>query len=141
MTQARPKFATFEECLEFDDGTKSRYELIDGELFALPPELDHVHLDLTQKQRTTLIDALPPQLVAEVFSPGKANRDLIRKRAQYAKRGIPESWLIDSENQSVTVLTLEGDRDVEVGSFQHLDRRVLSRQFPDLQLTLAQFEN
>ncbi|MER3433062.1 MAG: Uma2 family endonuclease [Leptolyngbya sp. ERB_1_1] len=194
MTQAKPKFATFEAYLEFDDGTDNRYELIDGELVELPPEsepndfipnllllklaeagiplrlirphtceiqvpvlerkdaanrypdlviLDQVHLGLTQKRLTILIDAPPPQLVAEVLSPGKANRDrdLIRKRAQYAKRGIPEYWLIDPENQSVTVLTLEGDRYAEVGAFQN-DRPITSPQFPQLQLTPAQlFEN
>lgn len=194
MTQAKPKFATFEEYLEFDDGTDDRYELIDGELFALPPEsepndyianllflklveaglpprlvrpgkaeiqvpvlqkgdaanrypdfliLEEAHLSLTRKRLTIKLDAPPPQLVAEVLSPGKANRDrdLIRKRAQYAKRGIPEYWLIDPENQSVTVLTIEGDEYVEVDSFQgsHI---ITSPQFPQLQLTPAQlFEN
>ncbi|MGG6264678.1 Uma2 family endonuclease [Leptolyngbya sp. AN03gr2] len=194
MTQAKPRFATFEEYLEFDDGTDERYELIDGELFALPPEsepndfipnllflklaeagipprlirphtceiqvpvlarkdaanrypdlvvLDPVHLSLTQKRLTILIDAPPPQLVAEVLSPGKANRDrdLIRKRAQYAKRGIPEYWLIDRENQSITALTLEGEEYTEVGVFED-DRTIVSPQFPQLQLTPAQlFEN
>lgn len=148
MTQAKPKFATFEAYLEFDDGTDNRYELIDGELVELPPEsepndaianylflklvaaglpyrlvrpgkceiqvpvlqkgdaanrypdfliLDEVHLSLTQKRFTIKLDAPPPRLVAEVLSPGKTNRDrdLIRKRAQYAKRSIPEYWLVD----------------------------------------------
>ncbi|MBD1822708.1 Uma2 family endonuclease [Cyanobacteria bacterium FACHB-DQ100] len=192
MTQAKPKFATFEEYLEFDDGTDNRYELIDGELFALPPEsepndfipnllllklveagvpprlirphtcevqvpvlqredaanrypdlviLDQVHLALTQKRLTILIDAPPPQLVVEVLSPGKANRDrdLIRKRAQYAKRGIPEYWLIDPENRSITVLALQGEEYAEIGTFQD-DRSIRSLRFP--QLTPAQlFEN
>lgn len=190
MTQAKPKFATFEEYLEFDDGKKIRYELIDGELVELPPEsepndfipnllllklaeagiplrlirphtceiqvpvlarkdaanrypdlvvLDPVHLSLTQKRLTILIDAPPPQLVAEVLSPGKANRDrdLVRKRAQYAKRGILEYWLIDPENQSVTVLTLEEDEYVEIDSFQG-DRTITSPQFPQLPLASTQ---
>ena len=39
MTQAvtKPKL-TFEEYLVYDDGTENRYELVDGELIALPPE-------------------------------------------------------------------------------------------------------
>ena len=41
MTQAiakpKPKL-TFEEYLHYDDGTENRYELVDGELIALPPE-------------------------------------------------------------------------------------------------------
>ncbi|MBW4526654.1 MAG: Uma2 family endonuclease [Phormidium tanganyikae FI6-MK23] len=194
MTQAKPRFATFEEYLEFDDGTDNRYELIDGVLVELPPEsepndsianylflklveaglpyrlvrpgkcelqvpvlqkgdaancypdfliLDEVHLSLTRKRFTIKLDMPPPIMVGEVLSPGKTNRerDLIRKRAQYARRGIPEYWLIDPENCSVTVLTLEGDRYAEVGSFGG-DRTIISPQYPQLQLTPAQlFEN
>ena len=38
MTQTKPKFATFEEYLSFDDGTDKLYELLHGELVELPPE-------------------------------------------------------------------------------------------------------
>jgi len=40
MTQAiaKPQNLTFEQYLSYDDGTENRYELIDGELTALPPE-------------------------------------------------------------------------------------------------------
>ena len=40
MTQATPTVQklSFEEYLSYDDGTDNRYELIDGELVALPPE-------------------------------------------------------------------------------------------------------
>ena len=37
MTTTRKKL-TFEEYLDYDDGTDNRYELVDGELFVLPPE-------------------------------------------------------------------------------------------------------
>lgn len=162
MTQAKPRFSSFEAYLSYDDGTDNRYELIDGELVPLPPEsepnnwiahylflvlanarvvsprlirlegceiqvpvlqkgdaanrypdlviLNEVHLALTQKRLTITADMPPPQLVVEVVSPGKTNRerDLIRKRAQYAARAIPEYWLVDRELESVTVLRLEG---------------------------------
>jgi Uma2 family endonuclease len=35
MTTTRKKL-TFEEYLDYDDGTDNRYELVDGELVALP---------------------------------------------------------------------------------------------------------
>jgi Uma2 family endonuclease len=38
MTQAKVRFASFEEYLTYDDGSDVRYELIDGALFELPPE-------------------------------------------------------------------------------------------------------
>lgn len=37
MTQAKPRFRTFEEYLNYDDGSDQRYELVDGELIELPP--------------------------------------------------------------------------------------------------------
>jgi Uma2 family endonuclease len=43
MTQAaapKPKIFTFEEYLAYDDGTDTRYELVDGELVEMPPESD-----------------------------------------------------------------------------------------------------
>jgi Uma2 family endonuclease len=34
----QPKIFTFEEYLAYDDSTETKYELIDGELVAVPPE-------------------------------------------------------------------------------------------------------
>lgn len=186
MTQAKPRFATFEAYLDYDDGTDNRYELIDGELVELPPEsrpnylianfllmklveagvplqlvypgqgqmqvpvlrkgdaanrypdlivLDEIHLSIVH-QFTIKLDMPPPRLVVEVLSPGKKNRDrdLINKRAQYAKRGIPEYWLIDPVNQTITVLVLESEEYIEAGVFQG-SQRVTSSTFPALNLT------
>ena len=36
----KPKIFTFEEYLAYDDGTDTRYELMDGELVEMPPESD-----------------------------------------------------------------------------------------------------
>lgn len=38
MTQVIAKHLTFEEYLAYDDGTDTRYELVNGELTPLPPE-------------------------------------------------------------------------------------------------------
>jgi len=38
MTQAKPKFATFEEYLSYSSELEGRFQLIDGELIELPPE-------------------------------------------------------------------------------------------------------
>jgi len=40
MTQAKPRFRTIEEYLDYDDGTDTRYELVDGELVEMPSESD-----------------------------------------------------------------------------------------------------
>jgi Uma2 family endonuclease len=38
MTQAKPRFTTLEDYLSYDDGTDTRYELVDGGLIEMPPE-------------------------------------------------------------------------------------------------------
>lgn len=38
MTQAKPRFLSFEEYLSYDDGTDKFYELVNGKLVELPPE-------------------------------------------------------------------------------------------------------
>lgn len=38
MTQAKPRFSSFEEYLSYDDGSDRRYELVNGELIELPTE-------------------------------------------------------------------------------------------------------
>ena len=43
MTIATQKL-TLEEYLVYDDGTDTRYELVDGELVAMPPESDRNNL-------------------------------------------------------------------------------------------------
>lgn len=47
MTQARPKFSTFEEYLDYDDGTENRYELVDGELLEVTPTTPE-HSDIAE---------------------------------------------------------------------------------------------
>ncbi len=49
-------------------------------------------------------------LVMEVVSPDAPERDLVEKRREYADAGIPEYWIVDPRDRSVTVLTLEDDQ-------------------------------
>jgi Uma2 family endonuclease len=186
---------TFEDYLNYDDGTEKRYELVNGRLIELPPESEpndaiandlflmlvnsglpfrlirphtceiqvpvlqagdpanrfpdlviirEEHLELTQKRLTITFDALPPQLVVEVVSPGQSNRerDYERKRRQYAARGIPEYWLIDPAQKCIFILELRngeyGDRGLFRGETQ------IASSLPELQLlqlTAAQLLN
>jgi Uma2 family endonuclease len=47
----------------------------------------------------------PPALVIEVVSPGVNNRlrDYRHKRTEYAARCIPEYWIVDPQEQQITV--------------------------------------
>ena len=60
---------------------------------------------------------LGADLVAEVVSPDDPERDLVEKRADYAEAGIPEYWIVDPRNETITVLTLDGDTYVEQGVY------------------------
>ena len=64
---------------------------------------------------------LGADLVAEVVSPDDPDRDLVVKRADYAEAGIPEYWIVDPRNQTITVLALEENRYVEHGVFARGD--------------------
>ena len=60
---------------------------------------------------------LGADLVAEVVSPDDPDRDLVEKRIDYAEAGIPEYWIIDPRDETITVLALEGDAYVEHGTY------------------------
>ncbi len=58
-------------------------------------------------------------LVMEVVSEGSENRerDYETKRQEYARAGISEYWIVDPEEQRITVLTLDGTTYREHGVF------------------------
>ncbi len=56
-------------------------------------------------------------LVVEVVSPDDPTRDLIIKRDEYARAGIPEYWIVDRRPRTITVLTLVDGVYVEHGIF------------------------
>ncbi len=56
-----------------------------------------------------------PDLVVEILSPSTADRDLIIKRDLYAKHGVQEYWLVDTDAKTVTVLVRGSQGFTEVG--------------------------
>ena len=58
-------------------------------------------------------------LVMEVVSrdPESRNRDLVIKRREYAKAGIPEYWIVDPRNREITVLQLSQGKYMVHGKF------------------------
>ncbi|HEY3228806.1 MAG TPA: Uma2 family endonuclease [Roseiflexaceae bacterium] len=56
-------------------------------------------------------------LVLEVVSPDDPNRDLVKKRKEYAQAGIPEYWIVNPQTEMITVLRLEGAKYAEHGLF------------------------
>ncbi len=65
---------------------------------------------------------LGADLVMEIVSPDKPERDLVEKRADYAEARIPEYWIVDQRDETIRVLKLEGEVYVEHGVFRRGDR-------------------
>jgi len=64
-----------------------------------------------------------PDLVIEVMSPGKENRDrdLLVKRQLYAKYGVAEYWIVDPENRLVEIYRLRDSHLESAATFRNGD--------------------
>lgn len=60
-------------------------------------------------------------LVVEVVSPGRVELDTVEKRADYAEARVPEYWIVNPENQTITVLKLSDGAYEELQVFQAND--------------------
>ena len=162
VAKATTQTMTLEEYLAYDDGTDTRYELVDGILVDMGAESDinvliagflvsvllqHLphycirrgtevevsgddantrYPDLMvlaeagvaalsgMKRSLVLLDMPAPALVVEVVSSSDTDkesreRDYVKKRQEYAQRGIPEYWIVDPIAKKVLVLTLVDD--------------------------------
>jgi Uma2 family endonuclease len=190
MTQTAPRLSTLmtmEDYLAYDDGTDTRYELVDGVLVEMPVEsqsnaaiarfllfelakyiplerLAHKDTEIevtgrrsrcrvpdllihseesytaisNAKQAVLLRDMPPPSLIIEVVSPGKANRDrdYRYKRTEYAARGVLEYWILDPQEQRLTICQwVEGQYE---DSLYEGDCKIQSTVITDLDLSTAQ---
>ena len=76
-----------------------------------------------------------PDLVIEVLSSGKENRerDLLVKRQLYAKYGVEEYWIVDSENRQVLIYRLKSETLEETAVLTDKDE-ITSSLLPDFSL-------
>ncbi|RRR72206.1 MAG: Uma2 family endonuclease [Candidatus Viridilinea halotolerans] len=61
---------------------------------------------------------LGADLVVEIVSPDRPEHDLTEKPRDYAEATIPEYWIVNPLNETITVLTLDGTAYREHGIFQ-----------------------
>jgi len=69
---------------------------------------------------------LGADLVVEVVSPDRPERDTEEKVRDYAEAGIPEYWIVNPLNETITVLALEEQAYALHGIF-HRDQRAISK--------------
>ncbi len=82
------------------------------------PDLTYVRAERAHLVRGNLI-AGAPDLVVEVLSLNR-RRDLVMKRGWYADAGVPEYWIMDPVNETITMLELSGS--------DYVERAVLTRR-------------
>jgi Uma2 family endonuclease len=83
-----------------------------------------------------------PDLVIEILSPGKENRDrdLLVKRQLYAKYGVAEYWIVDTENHLVQVYRLQNQRLEKVATCR-AGEEITTPRLPGFQLRVSTIFN
>jgi len=77
-------------------------------------------------------------LVMEVVSEHNRPHDIETKRLEYAEAGIPEYWIVDPEEETITVLALDSERKVyaEHGRFSK-GTRATSKLLPEFSVDVT----
>jgi Uma2 family endonuclease len=181
-TQTADKLLSFEEYLNYDDGTDNRYELVLGKLEIMnPPTVRHFLIakfleqvfdreiknknlnwlcfreagirtgwqksrlpDLFVIDKNSAMELLDdsavfqttPFLIVEIVSPESAKRDYRYKRSEYAALEVPEYWIVDPQENKITVLVLnEGLYEETVFT---KEEKIVSPTFTELELTVKE---
>ena len=82
-----------------------------SELYAPTPDITYVRYENLHLTRGGFMEGVP-DLVVEALSSDR-RRDLVLKRGWYAAAGVPEYWIIDPVNDTITILELSGSDYVE----------------------------
>lgn len=100
--------------------------------FREPDLLVLLNKDDPRKQEAYWLGA---DLVLEVVSPDDPERDTVVKRSDYAEGGIPEYWIVNPIDETITVLILDGNSYREHGRFQR-GAMATSCLLPELHIAL-----
>jgi Uma2 family endonuclease len=93
-----------------------------GDSTCLVPDLLVMPETLFRRSAAKFLAPADVLLVAEILSPGNARIDLVQKRYEYAAAGIPQYWIVDLRQRTLTVLTGDGYSDettVKAGETWH----------------------
>lgn len=78
-----------------------------------------------------------PDLLVEILSPHNVQHDRRVKYRLYAETGVPEYWIVDPDQCTVSVHVLRGNAYVPLAELT-ADGVIVSEQLSDLQLPVAQ---
>jgi Uma2 family endonuclease len=83
---------------------------------------------------------LGADLALEVVSDDDPERDLLEKRGDYAEAKVPEYWIVNPLNETISVLRLEGKAYAEAGVCKR-GETARSALIPGLELNVAEVFN
>lgn len=75
-------------------------------------------------------------LTMEVVSEDNPDRDLVDKRHDYAEGGVPEYWIVNPLNETITLLKLEGTSYAEHGVFAR-GQTAMAATLPGFQVSVG----
>jgi Uma2 family endonuclease len=124
-----PRILTYEEWLQMPAEHDGREEVVNGELFVMPPNkythaemirglidafsprIDREEVRVLESSVSLMINPDPltcraPDLLVEVLSLSETRRRKQRKLDDYARIGVPEVWIVSPEAQHVMVHVL-----------------------------------
>lgn len=109
---------------------------------AVIPDLVFVRNERWSEVVTEIRFTGAPDLVIEILSPGKENRDrdLLVKRQLYAKYEVAEYWIIDAENRLVQAYRLQKQQLEDVGTWRNGDE-VTTPLLPGFELGVSSIFN
>jgi Uma2 family endonuclease len=82
------------------------FDVVLSKFDVVQPDLLFVSAKNAHKVKSTHVEGAP-DLVVEIISPGRAQRDRIIKSKIYALHGVKEYWLVHPEKEQVQVLQLK----------------------------------
>jgi Uma2 family endonuclease len=74
----------------------------------------------------------PPDIVVEIISPSSQRIDRVGKMALYARFGVPEYWIVDPEERTLSMYALDGD--IYTAMIPEAGGELISRAFPGLRV-------
>jgi Uma2 family endonuclease len=80
---------------------------------------------------------LGADIVLEVVSEDKPERDLVDKRGDYAEAGVPEYWIVNPMMETISVLRLRQDAYEEAGIYRR-GKSAKSSSMPDFSVSVAE---
>src|SRR5260370_34616272 len=98
------------------------------------PDVAFVRRDRRHLLRRGFVNG-PPDLAIEIVSPDSVERDFVAKRHQYREAGVSEYWIIDEDNQRITLLRL--DTRGRYREIRPRQRKYVSRVLPGFFLRAA----